>query len=233
MASKDHLTAFECIRCEVFSTDESLSTAEQHEQMKQHLDLAHPYWDLESIGGDFQTYKVNFRRKACQRSEHFYANTTELIETNRTQFDSLNKTSQRRQSFGIIGSILLFIGVFTPIISLPFVGNMNYFQNGRGDGVIILALALTSFVITLARKFVGLWITGFGSLAVMLFTFVNFQIRMSEIQDDMETRLADNPFRGIADVAMQSIQIQWGWAVLIVGAGFLIAAAAISDERSS
>jgi len=49
----------------------------------------------------------------------------------------------------------------------------------------------------------------------------------------METSLAGNPFRGIADLAMQSIQIQWGWAVLIVGAGFLIAAAAISDERSS
>jgi hypothetical protein len=49
----------------------------------------------------------------------------------------------------------------------------------------------------------------------------------------METKLAGNPFRGIADVAMQSVQIQWGWAVLIVGAGFLIAAAMICDKRSS
>lgn len=233
MTSKELFTGFECIRCQTFSTNESLPTAKQHEQMKQHLDVAHPYWDLENIGGDFQTYEANFRRKACQRSKHSYPDTTDLIETNQSQFDSLNKTSQRRQLFGIIGSILLFIGVFTPLISLPFVGSINYFQNGRGDGVIIFVLAVISLFMTLARKYGGLWITGFGSLAVMTFTFVNFQIRMSEMQDEMQTEFAGNPFRGIADVAVQSIQIQWGWAVLIIGAGFLIAAVAISDERSS
>src|SRR5215217_3005850 len=106
MTSKDQLTAFECIRCETFATDESLSTAEQHKQMKEHLDVAHPYWDLENIGGDTQAYDANFRRKAPQRLESFCTDTTEFIERNRTQSDSLDKTNQRRQLFGIIGSIL-------------------------------------------------------------------------------------------------------------------------------
>jgi len=38
----------------------------------------------------------------------------------------------------------LFVGVFTPFVSLPFAGNLNYFQNGKGDGVIILLIALVS-----------------------------------------------------------------------------------------
>jgi len=231
MTSRDQPTVLECIRCETFSINESLSIAEQHNQMKQHLDVAHPYWDLENIGADSQTYKANFRRMACHRAGYVGSDSTEFLTTNRPQLESSNTSGQRRQLFGIIGSILLFMGVFTPIISLPIVGSVNYFQNGKGDGVIILILALISIALTFNRRYRGLWFTGVGSLTVMLFTFVNFQIRLSEMKDEMEMKLAGNPFRGLADVAMQSIQIQWGWAVLIVGAAFLIAAAATRDER--
>lgn len=139
----------------------------------------------------------------------------------------LDRVMARKQMLGLIGSLILFVGVFTPIISLPIVGTMNYFQNGKGDGVIILALAIVSLILTLTKRYRGLWLTGIGSLAVMVFTFVNFQMRMSEMQAQMESQLSGNPFRGLADIAMQSVQIQWGWAVLIVGAGLVIAAAAI------
>ena len=33
-----------------------------------------------------------------------------------------------KQLLGLIGSIVLFIGVFSPIISVPIMGNMNYFN---------------------------------------------------------------------------------------------------------
>ena len=131
---------------------------------------------------------------------------------------------------GLIGSIVLFIGVFTPIVSIPIMGNMNYFQNGRGDGIFILILAVVSLVLVLTKKYKGLWFTGLASLAVMIFTFVNFQMKISEMKSHMESELAGNPFRGLADMAMQSVQLQWGWALLIVGVGFLIASAAIKDE---
>lgn len=123
--------------------------------------------------------------------------------------------------------------MFTPIISIPIVGSVNYFQNGKGDGVIVLALALISIVLVFAKKYAGLWITGTASLALILFTFINFQVRMSEMQDELESKLAGNPFRGIADITMQSIQLQWGWAVLVVGAVLLITAAAISNKTKT
>jgi len=87
-----------------------------------------------------------------------------------------------------------------------------------------------SFVLVLSKKYKGLWFTGIGSLGVMLFTFVNFQSKMSQVKADMESELAGNPFRGLADMAMQSVQIQWGWALLIVGAVFVIGSAAMKDE---
>jgi len=80
-----------------------------------------------------------------------------------------------KQLLGLIGSIILFVGVFAPIVSVPIMGNMNYFQNGKGDGTIVLLLAVVSLVLVLAKKYKGLWITGLGSLAVMAFTFINFK----------------------------------------------------------
>ena len=137
-----------------------------------------------------------------------------------------------KQIFGLIGSTVLFIGVFTPIVSVPIMGNMNYFQNGKGDGTLILILAAVSLVLVLTKKYKGLWFTGVGSLTVMAFTFINFQMKISEMKSQMESELAGNPFRGLADMAMQSVQLQWGWALLIVGAGLVIAGAAMKDESN-
>lgn len=137
-----------------------------------------------------------------------------------------------KQLLGLIGSIILFVGVFTPIVSVPIMGNMNYFQNGKGDGTFVLILAVVSLIFVLTKKYKGLWFTGLGSMAVMAFTFINFQMKISDMKAQMETQLAGNPFRGLADMAMQSVQLQWGWALLIVGAALVISSAAIKDEQN-
>jgi len=134
-----------------------------------------------------------------------------------------------KQLLGLIGSAILFVGVFTPIISIPIMGNMNYFQNGKGDGTFVLVLAVISLILVLLKKFKGLWFTGLGSIAIMTFTFINFQMALVNTRTQMETELKGNPFRGIADMAMQSVQIQWGWALLIIGVVLLIASAAIKE----
>jgi len=134
-----------------------------------------------------------------------------------------------RQLFGILGSIILFLGVFAPIVSVPVAGDINYFNNGKGDGAIILVLAGISFVLTLARSFKLLWVTGLGSLGLLAFTFFNFQSKMTETTSQLDRDLAGNPFRGLADITVQSVQIQWGWALLVVGALLLIAAAAVES----
>lgn len=69
-----------------------------------------------------------------------------------------------------------------------------------------------------------------GSLAVMAFTFINFQMKMADMKSQMVSELAGNPFRDLADMAIQSVQLQWGWTLLIVGAGLVIASAAMKDE---
>jgi len=97
------------------------------------------------------------------------------------------------------------------------------------EGRTIWIVAVTSFVFVLIRWYRQLWITSLSSAAVVAFTFFNFQSKMSQATRQMETELADNPFRGLADLAVQSVQLQWGWAVLVIGIAFLIVVAAMKD----
>jgi hypothetical protein len=53
-----------------------------------------------------------------------------------------------------------------PIWNIPFRGTMNYFQNGKGDGTIVLILAVISLILVLIKRYKALWFTGIGSLVV-------------------------------------------------------------------
>ena len=73
---------------------------------------------------------------------------------------------------GLIGAGLLFMGVFMPIISLPLIGSINYFNNGNGDGVAIIIIAVLSLVSILAGWYRVLWFTGLASVALLGYTYV-------------------------------------------------------------
>lgn len=137
-----------------------------------------------------------------------------------------------KQILGLAGSGILFVAVFMPIIRVPIMGSMNYFQNGKGDGTIIILLAIVSVILVLMEKYKGLWLTGLGSFAVLAFTLVNFQTKMAQARSELQKQLANNPFKSLGDLAMQSIQLQWGWAILVVGATLIIASPAIREEKT-
>jgi len=138
----------------------------------------------------------------------------------------------KKQIIGLIGSAILFIGVFAPVVSLPLIGDQNYFEKGEGVALIVLILAVISLIVVIiTQKYdAALLFTGIGSLSVILFSLVDFLKGISE-----------NPFRDLSDMAMQPVKIQWGFAVLILGALLLIASGAmkidekiqVSDEPSS
>jgi hypothetical protein len=128
-----------------------------------------------------------------------------------------------RTVVGLAGAGALALGVFVPVVSMPVVGSINYFRNGEGDGVVILALVLISLLLIARRWFRGLIVTGTLSLALLLMGFLRLRNGLAEIRTSMETELADNPFRGLGEAMLGSVQIQWGWAVLVFGSLLLIA----------
>ena len=137
-----------------------------------------------------------------------------------------------RYGLGLVGSIALVMGVFSPLISLPVVGNLNYFENGQGDAVVVLLVAVIALIATFRREYKYIGYLGVAALIVIAFTFVNVQLKMSAAREEMTSSLSGNPFDGLAEAMAGTIQLQWGWAVLGSGA-ILLAAAGASQKRAA
>lgn len=131
---------------------------------------------------------------------------------------------------GLVGSVLLLIGAFLPLLSLPLVGDINYVHDGRGDGIIIVLLAVISGVLTLKERCEVLALTSGVAGAVILFTFVNLQYKLSDSRREMMQGLADNPLRGVGEAMLGSVHLEWGWAVLVLGV-LALATSAYVDAR--
>jgi hypothetical protein len=146
---------------------------------------------------------------------------------------SIQRTTVRDYSkiCGISGSLLLVIGVFCPVISAPFVGDINMFQYGESDGFAILILALLSVGFILTNETKNLWYSAIGSLIMIAVTFYQFKSKLGPILAAMNTDLAGTPFHGFADGPMQTVTMQWGWGVLIIGCGLILATACYRSKK--
>ncbi len=135
----------------------------------------------------------------------------------------------KRFLLGIAGSIALCMGVFAPLFSAPLVGSRNLFANSQEVGGIVLLIGVTSLGIVLVKKYETLWLTGLGGLAMTLREFLKFY----HDKDQFKSETQDDPFLADMASAMADIvQIEWGWAVLLVGSILLLASATIHDERT-
>ena len=140
-------------------------------------------------------------------------------------------TLDAQTALGFVGSLILFLGVFAPVINVPIAGPMNYFQNGLADGLIVMVAGLLSVVETARRKFWHLWISGSVALGCVVFTFALLEYKMHRLRETMSHDLSDNPFAGLAELAVKAVQLQWGLPVLAIGAGMVLIAAAIGTGR--
>jgi hypothetical protein len=138
----------------------------------------------------------------------------------------------KRQILGFVGCVLMVVGIFLPVLSFPLVGSTNYFQNGNEGAIAVGILAAVSLVLIWLTKFSALWFTGTGALGTVAFSFLMLVFRISAMKAEMQKDLDGNPFAGIGALAMQGIQIQWGWAVLIIGATLVVLTAVWDADQS-
>lgn len=129
------------------------------------------------------------------------------------------------------GAALLITGLFMPIVSFPIIGAVNLFNNGSNHlaiALIILA-GVAALLASTDRQQEVIWPAG-AAAGLLLYAFIRLQYAISVTRQNVKTELADNPFAGLAQAAVGSIQLQWGWLVLAVAAGLLIYSA-VKAER--
>jgi RNA polymerase subunit RPABC4/transcription elongation factor Spt4 len=127
---------------------------------------------------------------------------------------SVLSSDMNKQVLAAIGSGVLFVGVFMPIYSAPIIGSINYYQNDNWFGMLIIFMAILSVIAMFIKQFWTLLVMGLVSLGALIITFINFQSKMSALQARSRGQ--------IESAVLNTIQLQWGWAVLVVGALILI-----------
>lgn len=125
---------------------------------------------------------------------------------------------------GIIGSVLIIFGLFVPIVSI-FGINISYFDSIKSaagaDGFVFLGLGVLSLIIALINKTRLLIGTGILTLGYIALAFIGFKSRMTEATSGAASELTSQ-LTGL-------IQLQWGWAVLVLG-GLLLLVAGIMKK---
>ena len=128
-------------------------------------------------------------------------------------------------ALSLTGASLLFVGPFAPIIQVPILGSLNYFGDGRRDGILVVVLAAIAGLLCAARWFKAQAAIGLVTLGLLVYFVREFMTRADEVRRSTETSLAGNPFAGIVTGVLGSAQIEWGAAVIALGAVLLIVAA--------
>lgn len=130
------------------------------------------------------------------------------------------------KTLGFAGAGLLVVGLFLPVASVPFLGTVTLMSVGLNWlAFALLALAVLSAVMVARDRLDDLIWTGSATLVALLYMIAKLQYGISEMRSSMAADLKDNPFSGLAQSAMATVGLQWGWIVLLAAAGMLIYAA--------
>lgn len=139
--------------------------------------------------------------------------------------------SDTRQFLGIIGAILIIIGIFVPIMHVPIVGNIIFWDYEYHVGKILLIITAIALIMILLRQLQWLWFFGLTNLIIIIGSLIYCNYKMDQGKAELASDLAENPFRGLADIALESIEYQWGWGLLMAGAILMIACSFIGRQK--
>lgn len=131
----------------------------------------------------------------------------------------------------LIGALLIGVGVFLPLVRLPLLGAIDLFEGGSSEAWILLMLAAAAGGLALAdltRH--ALW-PGLAALGLIALAFIRTQTRIAELQRRAETELDGNPLEAFAQAAVGAVQLEYGWAVLVVGALMAVGGGAMAWRR--
>ena len=130
---------------------------------------------------------------------------------------SQGRSQPTQQMLAIAGSLLLVVAPFAPFLSAPIFGRITLFQQGKGDGVILLVVALGALGCALAGRYGFLWVSGsMGAFEIgNLFWF--FYHRLPEMLEKYRRETKDNIFGSIGEMTLSNVDPDWGALVLLLG----------------
>lgn len=101
---------------------------------------------------------------------------------------------------GLVGSLLLILGPFCPLIHVPFLGDLSYMSNGgHSDGIFIIIIGILAIILSFVESKINVFL-GIIPIIILLYFFTNLQHIIN-----------NNNF------LLNAISISWGFGIIIIG----------------
>jgi hypothetical protein len=134
---------------------------------------------------------------------------------------------------GLAGSLFLIMGIFIPFVSAIGI-DINLFHNGKGDGMIVGALALIAVALSIGKAYEWLWTIGGASLATIAYDLWSINHYYAGQKSLNREFTQDAELLRISDKLIDhAYSVQWGVGVLIVGSILLIMASFLKPQGAN
>ncbi len=150
------------------------------------------------------------------------------------------KTDGKSQALSLIGAGAILVAAFAPILNVPVVGAITYF-NGNSQfalvmGVLLVALGTAALILALVEKYTWLYPIGFCALAIAVGALVSWKWYQAAAE-----RAPNAPASGLLDYFTQSASkglvgrssLSFGLPLLIYGAMLVMLAALLRPRGHS
>jgi hypothetical protein len=130
----------------------------------------------------------------------------------------------KKLSLGLAGSALLVVATFSPIVSIPIIGPLTFFSVNSIAGLSLIWLSLVGGLLTFASLWRYLALAGLICLSLPTYIIIRYENAMDQATSELRKDLNDPTLQGIGQVGLHLIQLEWGVALMILGALCWIAA---------
>lgn len=127
-----------------------------------------------------------------------------------------------RAALAFVGVVLLGVGVFLPIVSVPLLGSASIVGDGERDGVILLCLAMLALALILLGRLRFVVLPGAVALGLIVYSYVRLQSKMNAAHEGKIAEFGDEPLRKFMEA--YAAEFSYGWIVMGIGALLLIVA---------
>jgi hypothetical protein len=151
----------------------------------------------------------------------------------------------------VVGTVLVAVGVFLPLIQVPRIAMLTDILGSELPRILMFVMAMAAFALALVdwtRHALWPGLAGAVALGVayyqVLANIQRVQASIENVEDRfgdgwfgrlagkaaglLEDRLGDAWLDKAANTATQLIQLEWGWAVLVIGTALILSGSALA-----
>lgn len=131
----------------------------------------------------------------------------------------------RKALLGYSGAALMVVGLFCPILHVPFFGGIDFLSvSGFGS----LVIGVSAFAAAYARYQENdriAFLSGLAALITVVITLLLILVRLANVHARLQQGLLGDPFSGIAEVGISAVHIDWGLLLLFLACMSVLASA--------